>query len=205
MTTRIPPLLEPYLRLPPEASLIVLTGVVGASTNWLVHRFLCSYLASSSSSSDRHAAPDAASPDDDAVGVVLVSFLRDYAFWKEGAGKTGVDLDVLARKGRFVYVDGLSRLFSDPKAPAAQPVTSGSPGSRVLASPTLAELRKQVLEAVTSLQHQGPGSKIVLVLDSPDLLLAASGEAVTGAALQDVLLDVREVSPPQQMTCVLCS
>lgn len=202
MTSRIPPLLEPYLRLPPEASLIVLTGVVGASTNWLVHRFLCSYLASSSS--DRHAAPDAASPDD-AVSVVLVSFLRDYAFWKEGAGKTGVDLDVLARKGRFVYIDGLGGLFSDPKAPAAQPATSGSPGSRVLANPTLAELRKQVLEAVTSLQHQGLGSKLVLVLDSPDLLLAASGETLTGAALQDVLLDVREVSPPQQMTCVLCS
>lgn len=74
-TTKIPPLLEPYLSLPPEASLILLTSVLGASSNWLVLRHLYSYLRSSSG--ERGAD----------VGVVLVSFMRDRAFWREGAGR----------------------------------------------------------------------------------------------------------------------
>jgi len=66
-----PPLLEPYLGLPPEAALVLLTGVLGASTNWLVLRYLQSVLA-------------APGPD---VGVLLVSFLRDRAFWAHGAAR----------------------------------------------------------------------------------------------------------------------
>lgn len=38
-SARIPPLLEPYLRLPPEAALVVLTSVLGCSANWLVLRW----------------------------------------------------------------------------------------------------------------------------------------------------------------------
>lgn len=74
MSTRIPPLLEPYLALPPEASLILLTSVLGASSNWLVLRHLYSYLKTSST-------------EDTNVGVILASFMRDGAFWREGAGK----------------------------------------------------------------------------------------------------------------------
>ena len=75
MSTRIPPLLEPYLALPPEASLVLLTSVLGASSNWLVLRYLYSYLKSSSTGENKD------------VGVVLVSFMRDGAFWREGAGR----------------------------------------------------------------------------------------------------------------------
>ncbi|KAK8070834.1 hypothetical protein PG997_011037 [Apiospora hydei] len=195
MATRTPPLLEPYLGLPPEASLIVLTGVLGASTNWLVQRYLCRFLATSSAA-DRNAQRTAVgeegdcSPDDgDSASVVLVSFLRDYAFWKEGAGRIGVDLDASSKKGKFVFVDGLSRLFSGGTAPGVSPVDAGG---KVLSNSTLLELRKQLTEAVTQLRQQGQGSKIVLILDSPDLLLAAAGKAMTGAALQDLLLDIRE-------------
>ena len=77
MSSRIPPLLEPYLTLPPEASLILLTSVLGASSNWLVLRFLHSALIGSDASSD--------SPQEDEAKVVLVSFMRDLAFWKENA------------------------------------------------------------------------------------------------------------------------
>jgi hypothetical protein len=70
MSTRIPPLLEQYLALPPEASLILLTSILGASTNWLVLRHLYSYLKT---------LPD--------VGVVLVSFMRDGTFWRENASR----------------------------------------------------------------------------------------------------------------------
>lgn len=76
MATRIPPLLEPYLALPPEAALILLTSVLGASSNWLVLRHLYSYL--------RGGAGDESSSD---TGVVLVSFLRDGSFWRDGASR----------------------------------------------------------------------------------------------------------------------
>jgi len=69
MASKIPPLLEPYLALPQEASLILLTSVLGASTNWLALRFLYSALAN---------------PEDEDVKVVFVSFMRDLAFWKDG-------------------------------------------------------------------------------------------------------------------------
>jgi len=77
MSSRIPPLLEQYLSLPPEASLILLTNILGASTNWLVLRFLYSALVGSDISSD--------APPKDEVKVLLVSFMKDFTFWKENA------------------------------------------------------------------------------------------------------------------------
>lgn len=77
MSSRIPPLLEPYLALPPEASLILLTSVLGASSNWLVLRFLHTALINPDASSERQGENEAK--------VVLVSFMRDIAFWKENA------------------------------------------------------------------------------------------------------------------------
>lgn len=77
MSSRIPPLLEPYLALPPETSLILLTSVLGASSNWLVLRFLHTALVSPDASSE--------SLGEDEATVVLVSFMRDFTFWKENA------------------------------------------------------------------------------------------------------------------------
>ena len=74
MSTRIPSLLEPYLSLPPEASLILLTSVLGASSNWLVIRFIYSALQGQD-----------ASPEQGDTKVLLVSFMRDLNFWKENA------------------------------------------------------------------------------------------------------------------------
>lgn len=82
MSSRIPPLLEPYLALPPEASLILLTSVLGAGSNWLVLRYLYSYLRGPA----RNLATDGAAEDGD-TGVVLVSFLRDRAFWRDIAAR----------------------------------------------------------------------------------------------------------------------
>lgn len=78
MSSRIPPLLEPYLALPSEASLILLTSVLGASANWLVLRILHSALLGSDIPSS-----DAGSEDE--PKVLLVSFMRDAVFWKENA------------------------------------------------------------------------------------------------------------------------
>ncbi|KAF3000041.1 hypothetical protein E8E14_006985 [Neopestalotiopsis sp. 37M] len=186
MATKIPPLLEPYLGLPPEASLIVLSGVLGASTNWLVQRYIYSLLGNSSG---RAPAIDGSNGENGETCVVLVSFMRDYAFWKEGAGRLGLDLDALAKKNMFKFVDGLSGLFSGASgAIPAKASGASSAGQHVLRKATLEELQ----QVVQSAQQTCASSNIVLVLDSPDLLAAAAGNAVSGEGLRQTLLHLRE-------------
>ncbi|CAD0054395.1 unnamed protein product, partial [Aureobasidium pullulans] len=90
---RTPPLLEPYLRLPSEASQLLLTGVLDSSPQWLVTRLLRSAYTP---------AEETESPEEQDVSVILVSWLRDWEFWKSEA-RRGAD--------KFVFVDGLTRLF----------------------------------------------------------------------------------------------
>ena len=131
MASRIPPLLDACLALPPETSQIVLSGVLGASTNWLVQRYLYAFLGRAAS------APDAdADADDENPHVLLVSFLRDFAFWKEGAARLGLDLEAAGRTGRFAFVDGLGGLFVAPPPPPGTTAgrdTGGRAGVRGLA------------------------------------------------------------------------
>ncbi|KAK1991484.1 hypothetical protein LX36DRAFT_590371 [Colletotrichum falcatum] len=182
MAARIPHVLEGYLDLPPECAQILLTGVLGAGTNWLVLRHLYSYLRKPAASGD-----DAAPPAED-VRVVLVSFMRDFAFWKEGAGRLGLDLEGLGRSGKFVFVDGLSGLFWQESA--ARPAAAAVKGRRVLRGARLPDMQRELEGAVADVS--AAGAKTVLVLDQPDLLLAASGEGLTGLALRNMLLDVQE-------------
>ncbi|KIL89680.1 hypothetical protein FAVG1_07260 [Fusarium avenaceum] len=89
-TSRIPHLLEPYLALPSEGSLSLVTSVLGASSNWLVLRHVYSYLRGTADGDE--SAKD--------TGVVLVSFMRDD-------GLTGLYSDAspqapVARKERFL-------------------------------------------------------------------------------------------------------
>lgn len=77
MSSKIPPLLESHLGLPAEASLIVLTNMLGATSNWLVLRYLYSILQGRAGVDEKEAGS----------GVVLVSFMRDLAFWREGASR----------------------------------------------------------------------------------------------------------------------
>lgn len=123
----IPHLLEPYLlRTEPaddnnsydadsnsisEPELVIATSVLGASTNWLILRYLYSFLKQTSQPEKTRIVDQGDQLERripaTAASVVLVSFLRDFAFWKENAGRIGLDLDALARAGRFGYVDGL--------------------------------------------------------------------------------------------------
>jgi elongator complex protein 6 len=84
--SKIPPLLFPYLSLPPESSLILLTNILGASTNWLVLRYLYSFLIPSVS-------------DNEKTNVVFVSFMRDLAFWREGGKRLVSVLVFLTSEG----------------------------------------------------------------------------------------------------------
>ena len=79
--TRISPLLAPYLTTSQPASLILLTSVLGASTNWLVLQFLLVALSPGLSGLDIR---DEVVFKDGNVNVILVSFLRDWEFWRDG-------------------------------------------------------------------------------------------------------------------------
>ena len=71
-SSRIPPLLQPYTKLPRNDSLLLVTSTLGASANWLLIRFLCDALSSSPKNS-----PDGGGADfaDEGHNVVLVSWL----------------------------------------------------------------------------------------------------------------------------------
>ncbi|KXH67389.1 hypothetical protein CSAL01_12473 [Colletotrichum salicis] len=185
MATRIPHLLESYLALPSEYAQILLTSVLGASTNWLVLRYLYTYLRKLNAAAEEGAA--AASQSED-VRVVLVSFMRDFAFWKEGAGRLGLDLEGLGRSGKFVLVDGLSGLFSSPHQAAL--TTTTPKGRRTIRGARLADIQCELDGAVSDVSTAD--AKTVLIVDQPDLLLAASGEDLSGLALRDMLLGVQE-------------
>lgn len=103
MSSRIPNVLQPFVRLPPEHSLYVISHVLGATANWLVIRYL--YAALGSDYSPRRSRPAAASGDVDVqlppasadpegdqspTVVVLVSWMREYEFWKTEARRAGV-------------------------------------------------------------------------------------------------------------------
>ena len=105
---RIPTLLEPYIRLPPEASLILLTGTFNATPHWLVTRFLSAVLGDGNGGGVNR---DPSSPIQGNVGVgnagdvseargdgdrgkgpavVLVSWMRDWESWRMEARRGGV-------------------------------------------------------------------------------------------------------------------
>lgn len=113
---RTPPLLEPYLRLPSPGTQLLLTGVLDSTPNWLVTRLLRSAFTAST---------ETETPEEKDVTVVLVSWLRDYEFWKNEARRgAGIDLARLAQQDRFVFVDGLTHLFpvnATEKAATATP------------------------------------------------------------------------------------
>lgn len=79
----LPPLLTPYLLTQPESSLTLVSSILGATSNWLVLRFLHAALSTSSTSNSSIGLEDL--PDGKKKKVVLVSFLRGWEFWKSEA------------------------------------------------------------------------------------------------------------------------
>lgn len=97
--SHVPHLLAPYIALPSERSLVLLTSVLGASTNWLVLRFIQNILVPNFGSVDNTNDEDDGgnkTENKSNVKVLFVSFMRDLAFWKDGARKLVRDLMVLS-------------------------------------------------------------------------------------------------------------
>jgi len=143
------------------------------------------------------------------IKVLLVSLLRDFAFWKEGAARLGIDLEGLGRRGRFGFVDGLSQLFLNgngdgkPAIPAATAAVEPE-WKKTLASAKVPDVGR-VLDGVIDGLRSRNGGRVVLVVDQLDFLLAATGADVTGLGLRELLLDLREVrsSDDYLVSCIV--
>ncbi|KAK8201883.1 hypothetical protein M8818_005407 [Zalaria obscura] len=150
---RVPPLLEPYVRLPPEASLTLLTGVLDATPTWLVVRYLDSLLGNGGRLQNTRGGNEDimdnsnGTEDQEDVAVVLVSWMRDWEFWKTEARRGGgLDLARLAQQKRFAFVDGLTNLF----APA--------PSDKVAPPPTRSLAPQQQPTARSTVPARGPST-----------------------------------------------
>lgn len=186
MSRTIPPLLEPYLALPPETALLVLTGVLGASTNWLVLRHLHALLKPRHQTTTANPSQDDQPEEEEETSLLLVSFLRDYPFWRDGSARLGLDLEALAKRGRFGFVDGLGGLFSA----ASEGTTQGGGRWLSLRSAEVGEVERVVGGAVDALR----GGRVVVVVDGMDFLVAAApGGGDGGEAWRGVVMGLREV------------
>ncbi|KAL2042949.1 hypothetical protein N7G274_004007 [Stereocaulon virgatum] len=142
----IPPLLSPYLSTAPSASLTLLTSTLGATSNWLILRFICAALKNTSSEDG------STKGDNEATTVVLVSWLRDATFWKDGGRKLGINFQ------KVHIIDALTT------------------GLGIGAS-SLADVETEILKAITTAKPttrvEGE-ERVLLVLDGLDFLLAAT-------------------------------
>ncbi|MCJ1255885.1 hypothetical protein MMC24_003703 [Lignoscripta atroalba] len=186
-TSRIPPLLAPYLSIPSPTSLIFLTSVLGASANWLVLRFLYTALSSNPAVREGHSTELLAED----VKVVFVSFLRDWDYWRDSGRKVGLDLLRLAQKGKLSFVDGLSGLFAPHNGVKTTDTALEGGGRAVLRDARLEGVERVILGAIESVNRQSKDrGKVLLVVDGLDMLLAATD--TDAQAMSDMVLELRE-------------
>jgi hypothetical protein len=83
----LPPLLTPYLSPTTQSpqSLTLITTVLAATSNWLVLRYLVSILSSADKTRDSHSDEDNSGAEPTTRKIVLVSFLRNWDFWRAEA------------------------------------------------------------------------------------------------------------------------
>ena len=155
-STRIPALLQPYVQLPHD-SILLLTSTLGASANWLLIRFLCNELSTQDGGDEGH-------------NVVLVSWMREYDFWKQEARKgAALDLDKLRSEGRFAFVDGLGAGGNATNSTEERPLRIDAQAtSRVPVSNATPQRGPQILPA------RGPPGRIVAARGPPPSAPAAS-------------------------------
>lgn len=91
-------------------------------------------------------------------------------------------------KKRFAFIDGLSGLYLP-----TQKAKSGREGQGVLSTPDLTAISTEIQNAIKHLSSQDDTSKVLLVIDQLDLLLASGGERIGPVDVGDMLLELREV------------
>lgn len=155
----IPILLSQYISHLPSSSLSLLTSTLAATTNWLVLRFIHAALKPVSRDEPDHVPAD--------TKVILVSWLRDGNFWKDGGKKLAINFQ------KVQLVDALNNGLG---------MSTGG----------LAEVEKEILILVRSAKEpSGEETKVLLVLDGLDFLVAATAYPVP--AVIDMVGEFREV------------
>ncbi|KAL9599963.1 MAG: hypothetical protein Q9179_003380 [Wetmoreana sp. 5 TL-2023] len=147
----IPPPLSTHLGPNKTAGFLTLvTSVLGASANWVILRQIYAAIKLPS--------PIAEDGMKD-VAIVLVSWLRDLEFWKDGARRLGLNFTT---NGKITFIDALKSGLG-------------------LHSSGIDEAEKALLKNIEAAKVAG--SRVLLVLDGIDFLLAAA------EAMVDELLD----------------
>ncbi|KAF8470215.1 hypothetical protein BDZ91DRAFT_41061 [Kalaharituber pfeilii] len=124
---------------PTSDSLIVVTSTLGAPSTWLAQSYVAENLRPQPTQAADIGGVEGG-VNGSGRGVVLVSFVTEERVWREGIRRgMGVDISLYIKKGKFAFVDGLTRLFEDayiPRPPTplhagglvARPVTHGRTG-----------------------------------------------------------------------------
>ncbi|KAK6522063.1 hypothetical protein TWF281_002632 [Arthrobotrys megalospora] len=107
-------ILGPSFRLlPQEPQLLLITSVLGTSPSWLIYSLLHNTLTNGES-------------------VVFVSFLNEFAYFRDGGKRHGLDLPTHLKKGTLTFIDGFSKLFLPPETIQSAPsIPPTAPQSRV--------------------------------------------------------------------------
>lgn len=72
--------------------------------------------------------------------------------------------------------------------------SSGREGEKILSDTEFAPVSTEIKRTIQNLKHAEGGRNIILVIDQIDLLLAAGGDQIGAVNLEDMLMDLREVS-----------
>jgi elongator complex protein 6 len=109
----------------------------------------------------------------------------------------GLDLEKLANKKRFIFVDGLTSLFlpaMSSKAPSTSTPSSANPRPA-----DIAQIREDIKSSIHALQDKEEQNNPVLIIDGLDLVLATFATA-DPVSLSSMVLDLCE----NVHTTILC-
>ncbi|KAI6867430.1 hypothetical protein KC343_g6529 [Hortaea werneckii] len=181
---RIPPALEPYLRLPPETAQILLMGTLGCSIEWLTTRFIGALLAPDGPARDTVGGlEDGGDTREKETAVVLASWMRNEGFWRSEL-RRACGLDLTKHKplqARYTFLDQLHR----PSSPADLERSVQAAVAKLSQSPSAAD--------------ESGNKRVVLVLDNPDVLLALG--LTSARELSTTLLRLRSMVHATIVTC----
>lgn len=102
----------------------------------------------------------------------------------------GLDLDKFAARKRFVFIDGLGGLFTPKHGKSS--TTKGD--DKTLTSSVLSQASGEIHATIQAMKTSPGGSKVLLVVDQLDLLLAAGGDDINAMNLGEMMTGFRDVS-----------
>lgn len=145
------------------SSLSLVTSVLGTSASWYGHSLLAKILAAGDT-------------------VIHLSFIHDATFHSDCVRKWGIDLAQFGRKGKYVFIDGLSGLFYQKSgAQKGGCLTFSGLNLQQLSADVKVRIKKAVLD----------GGKTCLIVENLDVLLLAGG--LSSIEVINELMDWHEV------------